>query len=92
MHVIEQLSPTVLVDDGAVGGVERVHEVPVPVVQVDADVLAEVRHALLRLRVVGRVVHRDRYGQLTNSLQSITHFVGMFNHQVAPITIFRVPF
>ena len=64
VHVIEQLSPTVLVDDGAVGRVEGVHEVPVPVVEVDADVLAEVRHALFRFLVACCVVYWDCYGQL----------------------------
>lgn len=51
VHVIEKLSASVLVDDVDVGSLEGVHQMPVPVVEVDADVLTEVGHALLRLQV-----------------------------------------
>lgn len=56
MHVVEEFAATIFIYDGAVGRVEGVYQVPVPVVEVDADVLAEVRHTLLRLQVRGCVV------------------------------------
>lgn len=51
MHVEEQLSTTVLGDDGSIARRERVNQVPVPMVQVDADILAEVRQTVLHLQV-----------------------------------------
>ncbi|CAH0402946.1 unnamed protein product [Chilo suppressalis] len=60
MHVVEQLSPAVLVND-IEGCVEWVHQMPVPVMQVDADILAEVCHTLLWLRVSGGQARRDYY-------------------------------
>lgn len=63
VHVIEQLSSPVLVDDGEIC-LEGVHQMPVPMVQVDANVLAEVRHALLGLGIRGRQVGGDYHWHL----------------------------
>lgn len=58
VHVVEELAAAVLVDDGAVR-LEGVDEVPVPVVEVYAEVLAEVGEAVLLLQVRRGVVQRD---------------------------------
>lgn len=48
VHVVEQLSASVLVHD-VDSGVEGIDQVPVPVMQVDAQVLSEVSHPVLFL-------------------------------------------
>lgn len=58
MHVVEEFTTTVFVDDGTIG-FEGVDEVPVPVVEVDAEVFAEVGETVFVLEVGGGVVERD---------------------------------
>lgn len=58
MHVIEEFTPAVFVDDGTVS-FEGVDEMPVPVVEVDAEVLAEVGETVFVLQVGGGVVEGD---------------------------------
>lgn len=55
MHVIEQFSASVFVYD-LHGPVERVDQVPVPVMEVDADVFAEVADSVLHVQMVGSVI------------------------------------
>lgn len=59
VHVEEEFSATVLSDNGSVASREWVHKVPVPVVQIDANILAEVSQAMLLIQVRGGVVPWD---------------------------------
>lgn len=63
VHVIEQLTPSILIDYLA-GALERVHQVPVPVVQIDADVLAKVGDAMLQLQIGRAIIARYLNGGL----------------------------
>lgn len=58
MHVKEQFAASVLVDDVA-GSTVRVHQMPVPMMQVHADVFSKVAHPMLDVQVVGGIVERD---------------------------------
>lgn len=57
MHVVKEFAAPVLVDD-VQRPVERIHQMPVPVVQINADVLAEIADPVLRVEIVGRVIAR----------------------------------
>lgn len=50
VHVVEQLASAVFVDDFS-GTVEGIDEVPVPMMDVRADVFAEVRDAMLIVQI-----------------------------------------
>lgn len=55
VHVEKQLAAPVLVDN-VERPVERINQMPVPMVQVDADVLAEVADTVLGVQIVGGIV------------------------------------
>lgn len=57
MHVVEQFTPAVLVDNVA-RSLERVHQVPVPMVEIDTDVFAEITDPVLGVQIVGGVIVR----------------------------------
>lgn len=57
MHVKEQFTASVLVDDGA-GPAVRVHQMPVPMVEVKTDVFAEIAHSVLYVQIVCSVIER----------------------------------
>ena len=65
VHVIIEFASPVLDHDLPRPG-EGVHEVPVPVVQVDAQILPEVRHAVLHVQVWTREVQRNIDWNLQN--------------------------
>lgn len=74
MHVVEELSATVLVHN-LPRGVVGIHQMPVPVVEVDAEILPEVGQAMFLIQVGGGVVPRDlqRDLQRTYDVQSIVN-------------------
>lgn len=57
MHVIEQFTTSVFVDN-ALWSLKRVHQVPVPVVEVQADIFAEIAEFVLRVQVRGGKISR----------------------------------
>lgn len=80
VHVVEHLAASVLRDQATVA-VEREHQVPVPVMQVDADILAEVPQTLLRVQVRRRVIRRDddrRAGALRQDVDVLTRLSNDF--------------
>lgn len=70
VEVVEELAPPVLVYEAA-RTVMGIDEVPVPMVQVDANVLPEVRNPVLLFQVGSGVVH----GDLERLLQLYFQFV-----------------
>lgn len=56
MHVEEQLSSAIFSHDAAVGSRKRVHEMPVPVMKVDAHIFAPVRQPVLFFQIGGGII------------------------------------
>lgn len=63
MHVVKELAAPVLLNCHR-GTFERVDEMPVPVMEIDADVLAPIGHPVLRVRIRCRPVQGDLDGVL----------------------------
>lgn len=55
MHVVKQLATTVFIDRDA-RTFERIDEMPMPVMEIDTDILAEVSDAMLRIGVRRRPI------------------------------------
>lgn len=64
VHVIEQFPPSVLINDAPVSCVEGVHEVPMPMVQIQSNIFTEVSYTLLWLRIRCCIVLRYNNWQL----------------------------
>lgn len=71
MHVEEQLSSTVLGDDGSIAGGEWVDQMPVPMVEVNADIFAEVGQAVLLFQISRGIVSWDNDGSTLQILKNI---------------------
>lgn len=57
MHVKKQFTTPVLIYN-IERSVERVDQMPMPVMEVDANVFAEITNPVLRVQVVGRIIVR----------------------------------
>jgi len=55
VHVVEKFSPAVFLNNFARPR-ERVNEMPVPVVEVDAQIFAEIGETVLNLQVCGSII------------------------------------
>lgn len=82
VHVVEELAAAILGHNAAIGGLEGVDQMPMPVVKIDAQILAEIPQAMLRLQIGGRIVpgyddgharaglhHKGLLAQLTEHLR-----------------------
>ena len=63
MHVVEQLTTSILIDY-VIRTLSRIHQMPMPMVQVHTDILAEVGQPLLILPIGSSVVHCNVYCDL----------------------------
>lgn len=48
MHVVEQFTSTIFIDDLSVGRFERIYQMPMPMMQIDTDIFTEVPQAKYR--------------------------------------------
>jgi len=55
MHVIKQFTAPVFVYD-VQRSVERIDQMPMPMMKVDTDVLAEIADSVLGVQIVGRII------------------------------------
>jgi len=70
VHVIKQLTASVLVDDARRSFV-RVHQMPVPMVKVYTDVFAKVADSVLRVQIARGIIVRYFDRSLINNTDSV---------------------
>ena len=76
VHVIEQFTSTILIDDTTIAGFERVDQMPMPMMKVDAHVFTEVPQTMfffkIRCGVVSSVEKFNRVHKLNVKSKKLT--------------------
>lgn len=68
VHVVEEFTSAILVDDSSVAGLEWVHQMPMPMMEINAHVFSEVPQSMFFLKIRSGVVSSVNQGEVSQNV------------------------